>query len=282
MTNNARWRQVISDRNVMLANWRNPEYVKFWRQIDTGNSPPDDVADAVVKSQTLILQNVQSLYYVDEHATDQWVVASKTFQPEPLVQTDLMTPSGLVVCDRQLVVDPDADLSGDNDDHRGVISTGPGKVAFLWMGGINEFDDFILFSAYIGRPGHRWSWLMGSHTRITFGDEPTHGMTAMFQVLMRLMQQRVLSTTQRTAGSKKTKRQGKINPVNIVHLPRTVTDAIATGQGGNYSHRWWVAGHWRNQWYPSLGLHRQKWIHGYVKGPDGTPFIPKTRIGTTT
>lgn len=42
-----------------------------------------------------------------------------------------------------------------------------------------------------------------------------------------------------------------------------------------WTHRWEVQGHWRNQWYPSLNTHRPKWIEGYVKGPTDKPFIPK-------
>lgn len=41
-----------------------------------------------------------------------------------------------------------------------------------------------------------------------------------------------------------------------------------------YHHRWLVRGHWRNQWYPSLGIHQPKWIAPYIKGPDDTPLKP--------
>jgi len=29
---------------------------------------------------------------------------------------------------------------------------------------------------------------------------------------------------------------------------------------------WWVRGHWRNQWYPSIQDNKRKWIRPYVKG----------------
>jgi hypothetical protein len=41
----------------------------------------------------------------------------------------------------------------------------------------------------------------------------------------------------------------------------------------HWSHRWLVGGHWRNQWYPSLGMHRQIWISPYVKGPEELPLV---------
>lgn len=47
------------------------------------------------------------------------------------------------------------------------------------------------------------------------------------------------------------------------------------GEGQEWSHRWIVHGHWRNQWYPSIQEHRPKWIPPYVKGPEGKPLIVK-------
>jgi len=34
---------------------------------------------------------------------------------------------------------------------------------------------------------------------------------------------------------------------------------------------------WRNQWYPSLSQHRQKWISPYVKGPEDKPLVVRPR-----
>ncbi len=36
-------------------------------------------------------------------------------------------------------------------------------------------------------------------------------------------------------------------------------------------------GHKPDQWYPSIQDHRQIWIHPYVKGPEGAPFVVKPR-----
>jgi hypothetical protein len=50
-----------------------------------------------------------------------------------------------------------------------------------------------------------------------------------------------------------------------------------TGEEGNYSHRWIVGGHWRNQWYATESIHRQIWISPYVKGPEDRPLIVRPR-----
>lgn len=39
-----------------------------------------------------------------------------------------------------------------------------------------------------------------------------------------------------------------------------------------YTTRWIVGGHWRRQWYPSRNKHQWKYIHSYVKGPEGLPI----------
>lgn len=36
--------------------------------------------------------------------------------------------------------------------------------------------------------------------------------------------------------------------------------------------RWMVRGHWRQQWYPSRGVHRPIWINPHIKGPDDKPL----------
>lgn len=46
----------------------------------------------------------------------------------------------------------------------------------------------------------------------------------------------------------------------------------------DWSHRWLVKGHWRNQWYPSLKANRQVWVHGYVKGPEDKPLLVREKI----
>ena len=43
-------------------------------------------------------------------------------------------------------------------------------------------------------------------------------------------------------------------------------------QSRDYSCRWLVRGHWRNQFYPSSKSHRPRFIPAYVKGPDDKPL----------
>lgn len=45
-----------------------------------------------------------------------------------------------------------------------------------------------------------------------------------------------------------------------------------------WSHRWLVSGHWRQQWYPSRGQHLAKYILPHVKGPADKPLIVKDTV----
>ncbi len=41
----------------------------------------------------------------------------------------------------------------------------------------------------------------------------------------------------------------------------------------DWSHRWIVGGHWRNQWLPSEERHEPRWIAPYIKGPENKPLV---------
>lgn len=59
--------------------------------------------------------------------------------------------------------------------------------------------------------------------------------------------------------------------------PTTDTDE-SEDEAQEWSHRWIVSGHWRNQWYPSLRTHVPVWINSYIKGPDDRPLIVKNKV----
>lgn len=75
------------------------------------------------------------------------------------------------------------------------------------------------------------------------------------------------------------------NPINVVYLRRTREDGdTEPTEGYSLAYRVLVRGHWRNQWYPSLGpvddpmSHRRIWIDPHVKGPDHAPFRDAVKV----
>jgi len=64
-----------------------------------------------------------------------------------------------------------------------------------------------------------------------------------------------------------------IPSVRIIRLREpTVRADHGAGRDVEWSHRWIVGKHWRNQWYPSTGQHRPKLIEPYQKGPADKPL----------
>lgn len=69
--------------------------------------------------------------------------------------------------------------------------------------------------------------------------------------------------------------------VRVVALRKSKTSAHGDPDeehSREWTHRWVVSGHWRNQWYPSEGQHKPIWIDPYVKGDPDKPLIQKDTV----
>lgn len=68
----------------------------------------------------------------------------------------------------------------------------------------------------------------------------------------------------------------------VIELRRPLTQSGEEARGDpiEWTHRWIVDGHWRDQWHPSNSTHVPTWIAPYVKGPDDKPLVVKDRIHT--
>jgi hypothetical protein len=71
----------------------------------------------------------------------------------------------------------------------------------------------------------------------------------------------------------------RIDTVRIICLRRAEHKPTAgdSGQTVEWSHRWMVDGHWRNQPHgPNHSLRKLTWIAGHIKGPDDKPLVVKS------
>ena len=66
--------------------------------------------------------------------------------------------------------------------------------------------------------------------------------------------------------------------VRVIRLREATRSTKGTGESREWSHRWLVGAHWRNQWYPSTGQHRPKLIDSYVKGPEDKPLVVRETV----
>jgi hypothetical protein len=107
-----------------------------------------------------------------------------------------------------------------------------------------------------------------------------------------IMQQTLLSPSRSVAElahlshstKARARRMGRLHlpgALTIVRLRRFAPHDEHEDDGASkvdWSHRWMVTGHWRNQWLPSIGAHRLQWISPHIKGPRDRPLVIKQRV----
>ncbi len=67
----------------------------------------------------------------------------------------------------------------------------------------------------------------------------------------------------------------------VIELRKPIHAEEATPREGSpteWSRRWIVDGHWRNQYHPSDASHVPTWIAPHIKGPDDKPLVAKERL----
>lgn len=231
------------------------------------------------------------------------------WQSETLLETDLFIPNGFLVLpepvylrdvnDKTMAVRAflwtrqmlkfrvDDTIVGPRDGQ-----TFPG-MSLTMFSDINDDDDFSikyqedkrLWEILRSRPipltvCHAVPWRFGDNTMM--GEH--HTGVDVLQCILRLMAQTVTVREPRNAprhvGKRVERAQFPAKRITVVTLRRPSQDRDPdTHSDVAWSHRWIVDGHWRQQWYPSLGQHRQIWISPYVKGPAELPLIvPKAHV----
>jgi hypothetical protein len=253
--------------------------------------------------------------------------ARRTFQPEPLLKTDLYLPAGFVLFeDDAFLIDDPAFLPFRYPIK--AICYAPVSVMGSYEGGFlldsATIDDATginvsLYMDWRKDPTYdqgfyeslsRWPLHLFHHTTFQFGktvaeqigplsdhlerfDEESddieaasalvaHDFEKIVQVLFRLLKQQVVLPVVSETPRPTRRRAMRANVDSRVHVvtlrrPRRAGNSDPEAEPKNWTHRWMVNGHWRNQWYPSIQQHRQIWINGYTKGPEDKPLVLKDR-----
>jgi hypothetical protein len=220
--------------------------------------------------------------YVAPEMQDVIEIASQTFEPEPLLPSDLLTPSGFVVFPRPFYVTDRSDKE-------------VAWRALLWhtltLQFVEETTQGILISMYshsddpddIPEPPsyytpklalfHLAPWTFGTE----IPDEPKIKQPLrQIQSFFRLTMQHI-TTHGAHVPSRATRRRAQRmkmpeKNVTVIRLRRPKSKPHGESEPIAHDHRWLVRGHWRNQWFPSLKAHRQIYIHDYIKGPEDKPL----------
>lgn len=258
--------------------------------------------------------------FVSAEMCDVVEAAAEGFKPEPIYSTDFLTHTGFCWYERPFTIadrfDEPLGLRGwswcrlqtapKGTDEASLPRLDPltvdGTVIDMEGDRPEDFTEGLAITLYADcdvkprtplgfAPTHVTPWWFGMTFDGNEVDEAGNPTGAAWwwricQVTLRLMQQRIaVSHTERASRPQRraAERSGwNDREVQVVRLRRERGEAHEpSGQDANYSHRFVVGGHWRNQWYPSGQVHRQIWISPYVKGPDDKPLVVKPRRAYT-
>jgi hypothetical protein len=275
------WRQIRTEKGyVALRDFLALEY--GWLGSDR---EPDAEQSAQLDRDTPILRDLEERklliadpIFVSGDLCAVVDAASRTFTPEPFEPEDFITPAGFLVFEQPVEMIAGAEGDQVRLDFR----------AFSWMTIQTERVErpMVALTTYV-----RWEMIAPSilawdrMVPISFGDKPDRADAYWWriaQTTLRLMQEWRPASRYHERPDRPTRRSAARlgftdRDVVVVRLRRERSPSETLGGVANYSHRFLVSGHWRNQWHPSTGTHRQQWISPYVKGPDDKPL--KTPAG---
>jgi hypothetical protein len=223
---------------------------------------------------------------------DVWIPHALMFMPEPFraldINEQLVSWRAIQWCY--------TDQVGLDADTRETID----GVRFVIYGHIGDEDSFWNLGnraerADAHRRGHRWGIthatsipmrLMPDQKAMIGEGDPSGDWMRFWRVMLRLSGERIVAYGPLRAGRaamREANRRGRpLHVPYVVRLRQPVQHRfdVAGGEHGsaNYSHRFVVRGHWRNQWYPSEGRHRQRFIGAYIKGPEDLPLVIRNRV----
>lgn len=248
--------------------------------------------------------------------------AKDSFDPEALLETDLVTPRGFLFYETPFEIQSrfdepttiaaaswvmqyafEKDLTPEQAAHISEMRYSPNGYSMeeieetlrMWDGRVSGIsltlyqvnDDPRL--AHLPRllPMHLTPWYFGmtfDGNEVDLGGRKTGAewWWRIIQTTFRLMQQQI-AVRRREAPPRQQRHDARKvgfddRDVVVVRLRRERSGERHEPESeANYSHRFIVSGHWRNQWYPSIQMHRQIWISPYVKGPDELPLIVRPR-----
>lgn len=108
--------------------------------------------------------------------------------------------------------------------------------------------------------------------------------------LLSFLQQRIVTRGESHQADRASRRRADeagldARDVEVVTLRRahSANGSTPVGDARDWSCRWWVAGHWRQQPYGKARSERRPtWITPYVKGPDDKPLVVRKRLFAVT
>lgn len=305
----SKWSEALDHQISTFAFWDSPmgvRYAKGYMQdvTEKGRIGAYPEGAELASNQAAVMLGADTVV-VDDDMLTLVEAAAPGFDVEPLREEDLFVRMAFVWLPRPITV---RDVHGKRVAYRAIAwaptpfrfrSSETGEVAKVDVPGLivsfysllTDRDDYYEDGQSWGRVFnhdlslmHYVPWRLGQ-SWFRDGDEVepmtgnTYTLLQFLQSLWRIMGQEIAVHTQQRPDRATRKRLARARldvdrMVTVITLRRpkaTPADDHVPGHV-EWTHRWLVSGHWRNQWYPSLGIHRQIWVNPYVKGPDDAPL----------
>lgn len=221
-------------------------------------------------------------YHVTADMTTIAETAGGSMPSQVLQEGDCPSPFGFLLYDRPLRSPTPTWPIGERSpsDPTGFMwARGPGAIAVVTLGRERSTGSV--------EPRGTFTWHVGEvPTDLDNSDDGDnwrpclHSLLATWTVMQQSLAARETVPAAR-AERRRCARVGLPETVVVVRLRKFETNYSGNNETEvDWSHRWLVSGHWRNQYLPSRGTHRQQWISGYVKGPSDKPLVVKERVST--
>ncbi len=297
------WTVALEARTDIRRFWRSDWAKRYihgmWAQVQR-REPERAVDEDVHLKLGRLMSEVSEPIYVTPEMMTLAEAAAESFQPEPLYESDLLVPTGMLYLPRPITI-PAVGVDEPLDADTGLEMS---LRVFNWAtgGAAEDGTPIVNFMAYHAKGDHDTVSRDETDMNVPFPYTPEltfnfpYGAVVwqveylgnpegimrfrrFIQVLWRLIAQEIV-TKERHHADKPARRRAEredftSNDILVVMLRRAVHREPEEEVDVEWTHRWMVSGHWRNQWYPSLQDHRQKWISPYIKGPEDKPFVPR-------
>jgi hypothetical protein len=292
----ADWSRAIDAKADLVRWWRRKDGLDWgrdfiWHFLDQdARAQPDarEYCDSWARLQSRLLLDSPP-YYVTADMSALVSAAAAVMPAEPFLPTDPLDEQGFVYF-AERVTTPGALLTKPTRAVSWYRLPGEGASGTLVVsyqdkrtvevvdedGQPDEDPDLSKFAALI--PTRAFQFWDGN-TLIGADAEQAR----LIKALWTIAGQRIVHVTSARPGRATVRRlereQLPVEPVRVVTLRRRDTvDPAIDQRPVDWSHRWIVSGHWRNQYLPSVQAHRLQWIAEHVKGPEDKPLVVKEDV----
>jgi hypothetical protein len=264
-----------------------------------------DNAIRILSTERRILES-PDIFFVEPDMHRLILAAMETFEPEPLLSTDLITPKGYVRLPEAIEVPSVGSVQGfkplNLEGEEGYV---PQHSAFGWerQGLALESGELLTGQGIMLTYFHTKSDIPGLPVGLYPGryigwplvdtleederlDTAWHPAYLYPRVFFRLVMQRLTETVVLPSAPRAVRRRHQragyeMPRYSVVRLRRH----SRPGASDEEAERKWklryrtiTHGHWRQQWYPSIQQHRQIWIDDFVRGPEDAELVIRPRI----